>query len=307
MKKFIKICKKNQKQLKSYLVDVLVSAGYKPVVEDGFIYAKEQNVPVLLTAHMDTVHKEKVRNIVIEGNRISSPQGIGGDDRCGIYIIYKIITKTNLRPAILFCEDEEIGGVGSDKFTTSKISYELDNLKFLVELDRANATEAVYYSCGNEEFKSFVEKATGYKESWGTFSDICNLSPECGLASVNLSCGYYKAHTTDEYVVFDEMENTIDAVIDLLDAALDDEVKKFDYMEEKYSYLDDYDYGWGLLRNQYKYTRNYKDIVIIWTEGNDQFEDVYTAINECEALGMFFMDHKKVRYVDVISYYEEFY
>ena len=43
--------------------------------------------PVMLLAHLDTVHKEPVKHICKNGNGniLMSPQGIGGDDRCGVH------------------------------------------------------------------------------------------------------------------------------------------------------------------------------------------------------------------------------
>ena len=313
-KKFIKMCRKSQDELKTYLVDVLRSAGYSPIVGDGFILAEGKNVPVCLTAHLDTVHEKTVEDFyenVKDGKHIlSSPQGIGGDDRCGVYIIYKIITKTDLRPTILFCEDEEIGGVGSSKFCDTEHSYKLDNMKFLIELDRAHENDAVFYSCYNPEFTEFILDQTGFVKEWGSYSDICELSPECGVASVNLSCGYYNAHDLDEYVVMEEMENTIKVTERLLIEAQNEDCPKFEYKEIKrnwyYGYEDD-DYDWS---SSYLTMKNYGTkvddrYVIIWTDGNDQFEEVVYATSSLEALGEFFMVNDCLCYQDVLTCYKE--
>ena len=93
---FISLCKMTQNELKNFLPKRLEEAGYTDVVvDDGFIYARG-DIPYLVTAHMDTVHKEPVKDfyefVDKNGNHIlSSPQGIGGDDRCGIYMILDII------------------------------------------------------------------------------------------------------------------------------------------------------------------------------------------------------------------------
>ena len=234
-KGFKKLCKKTQKQLIPYLVSALQHFGYENIIQqDGFIYAKG-DVPVLLTAHMDTVHKLPVQTIVEYINKdshlcLSSPQGIGGDDRCGIYMILNII-RTH-KCSVLFCEDEEIGCVGSRKFCQTEYINDLSDLKYLIELDRANSTDAVFYRCDNPEFTKFIVDNTGYKKARGSSSDIAKLAPACKIAAVNLSCGYYKAHTTLEYVVWEEMINTIDVIKKLLDV----ECKQFEFIEEKYVY-----------------------------------------------------------------------
>ena len=307
----MKICKKNQMELKKWLEKVLRNY-YKGIVNgDGFLYAKG-NVPVLLTAHMDTVHKEQcdyIEIMKVEGNTIlSSKKGIGGDDRCGIWMIYRILRDTKFRPSILFCEDEEIGGVGSDKFTKTKYMDDLKELKYFIELDRANADDAVYYDCGNEEFKEYIEKVTGYKESYGSFSDISHLSPVADKASVNLSCGYYKAHTTNEYVVFEEMENTVEAVKKLLADA--DNVDAFDYQEANY-WNDDNVFDWFgdgnktvLFNDDDDYDRldkmNYE---IIFMENGKEEWDYISAYSYAEALGYLFEAHPTITYNDVLDYY----
>lgn len=251
---FVAICKLDAVDLKIYLNEVL--RKYYPdttEIGDGYLYAKG-TLPVLLTAHMDTVHKELVNDFyehkTSEGMTIiSSPQGIGGDDRCGIYMILQILTTTELRPSILFCEDEEVGGIGSDKFCQTEFIKDLESMKFLIELDRANAFDAVFYDDDNQDFHEWIEAETGYKESWGTFSDISNLSPACGVSSVNFSCGYYNAHTTNEFVVVEEMENTTEMVKLLLQRATEEDVEQFKYVESVYKfnrYYTGYNYGgWG--------------------------------------------------------------
>ena len=246
---FINLCMTSQEDLKRILETALEALGYEDIYSgDGYLYAKG-TVPVLLTAHMDTVHKDLVEDYYEyydEENGqhiISSPQGIGGDDRCGIYMILEII-KTH-KCSVLFCEDEEIGCVGSEKFCQSSLIDDLKEMKYLIELDRRDSSDAVFYDCDNDDFTKFIEENTGYKKAFGSCSDISNLSPACKVASVNFSCGYYNAHTTSEYVVMEEMYNTIDVVKQLLEV----ECEQFEYIEKKYSYgnygYGNYGYGYG--------------------------------------------------------------
>jgi len=240
LKLFKNICKiHNQIDLKRELRKELEKYYETIIEEDGFLYAPSENIDVMLTAHMDTVHEKKCKKIievVRNGKKaLWSPQGIGGDDRCGIFMILEILHNTCLRPAIVFCEDEEIGGRGSMKFANwlnKKADTKELNIKFIIELDRRNANDAVFYDCGNKEFKKYITEITGYKEAIGSFSDIGNISPELDVASVNLSCGYYLEHTLDHYVIPEEMERTYDATILLLTASVN--VDKFDYQEDNW-------------------------------------------------------------------------
>lgn len=318
MKAFKKICKMNQETLKVWLMKVL-KMKYKNIINgDGFLYARG-NVPILLTAHMDTVHAETCKDIVVEkkdGKTIlSSPQGIGGDDRCGIWIIYKIITRTKYRPYILFCEDEEIGGVGSDKFSRTEYIHELEDVKYLVELDRMNAKDAVYYDCGNEDFMDYIEDTIGYIKDYGSFSDIGHLSPGCDRASVNLGCGYYNQHTLLEYVVFEEMADTYKAVKKLLADA--DNAPTFDYQEITYHSRYGSGYFSSLLsryeaRDIFEFDeedstdelRIHGCEFIFVDESGKECSDYIDASSFASAVGLFLMDHPDIRYNDILDYYE---
>ena len=173
MKSFVDICRMSQQEVKNYMVKYLSQKQYAVANNDGFLYAKG-DVPVLLVAHMDTVHKQPVRETLTAKGRIYSPQGIGGDDRCGIFIIMHIVKE--LKCSVLLCEDEEIGGVGARKFTKSEFIKNL-GVNYIIEFDRANARDAVFYGCDNEEFTDFVTENTGFKEAHGSFSDISVIAP----------------------------------------------------------------------------------------------------------------------------------
>ena len=82
-KKFEKLVLRTQEEMKEYVKSRLGNHG-KVITRDGFIYYKG-TFPVLLCAHMDTVHKELPRTMVYANGTLSSPQGIGGDDRCGSF------------------------------------------------------------------------------------------------------------------------------------------------------------------------------------------------------------------------------
>ena len=228
MKTFEDICRMTQPEVKEYMGDYLAEQGYEAISEDGFLYAKGI-VPVLLVAHMDTVHKEQCKKIRNQKGRISSPQGIGGDDRCGIFIIMNLVQE--LKCSVLLCEDEEIGGVGARKFAKTDYIKALD-VNYMVEFDRRGNNDAVFYSGANEEFISFVEDTTNFKFAHGSYSDISTLMPIAKLSAVNLSSGYYNAHTTDEYVIYDDMMDTIEAAKIMIQEECDG---PFEYVAKRYA------------------------------------------------------------------------
>ena len=157
-----------------------------------------------------------------------SPQGIGGDDRCGVYIILSLLKQLSVRPHILFTMDEEIGGIGAKAFAGYIANNKILNLKYIVEYDRKGNNDAVFYDCDNDDFTNFVEKF-GFTRAYGTFSDISVIAPELGVAAVNLSSGYYNPHTEHEYVSMKDMENIIKMSLNMLNA----ECESFEYIEMK--------------------------------------------------------------------------
>ena len=104
----------------------------------------------------------------------------------------------------------------------------MDALKFLVEIDRRGSYDAVYYDCENLDFEKYIT-SKGFIKAYGSFSDISYVAPELGVAAVNLSSGYYNAHTQHEYIVRSELERTIQKVVEMIADA--DTCPKYDYVK----------------------------------------------------------------------------
>lgn len=107
MLSFEEIVRESQRNLKNLLISELARMGYKPQIKQGFLYAKGRS-PILLVAHLDTVHKELVKAICYsaDGNIVMSQEGVGDDDRCGVYMTLQIIKKHHCH--VLFCEEAEM-------------------------------------------------------------------------------------------------------------------------------------------------------------------------------------------------------
>lgn len=222
-----------------------------------YLYAKG-DVPVMLVAHLDTVFEDdynlsiyqsfastsgrkygrytpmphpSTKEIFYDRKQmvIWSPDGLGGDDRVGVYIILKLINE-GFKPHILFTTDEEIGSKSSVAFSEE---YK-DNLKtevdFIIQLDRQGHREAVFYDCYNLDFIEFIE-SFGFKENFGSFSDISNICPITGIAGVNLSVGYVDEHTQMERVYLRHTMFTFRTLIEILEKAQKERVF-YPYIEQ---------------------------------------------------------------------------
>jgi hypothetical protein len=206
-------------------------------------------------------------------------------------MIFEVIKSYNC--SVLFCEDEEIGTVGARKFTKSKLSKELD-FNYIIEFDRKGNNDAVFYDCDNPEFENFITEEF-YQTAYGSFSDISVIAPYLGCAAVNLSCGYYKAHTTDEYVAIEEMKDSIDAACRILERTTEQD--KFEYIE----CVDNTFYGsYSYSKELYDYGLEYFLIQYI-DEGGlmNLFET--EAISMEEAIGIFCMHYPELSFNSIID------
>ena len=303
MKTFEEICRMSQKEVKSYMHKYLCNKKYNVINRDGFLYAKG-NIPVLVVAHMDTVHHNLCENIIVENGKMSSPEGIGGDDRCGVFIIMNLIKE--LHCSVLLCEDEEIGAVGADKFIKSEYVSDV-NVNYIVEFDRRGNNDAVFYSCANQKFEDFICDNTGFKKAYGSFSDISVLAPALKTAAVNLSCGYYNAHTKDEYVIYDEMMDVIDAAHALIkvESAHFEYVKReFRYTPHSYSEPDFFD-DMSLPTPVHKFALGDFDIEleVVWYDNMCKENVGYSSGNtKAEAWCNFFMNYTDVSFNMIMDY-----
>lgn len=190
--------------------------------------------PVLLVAHLDTAHLEKVETICRSSKIWMSPQGIGGDDRCGVYALVSIHEKAKKKPWLLFTCGEEIGGVGANRFIEAlykdnELMERMRSMKLIIELDRKGKDEAVYYNCYCPELENYIT-SKGFHTDIGSYSDIVDIAPVLGVAAVNLSCGYYNAHTQHEYIVLPELENVIKVVTEIVNES--DGLPSFSYQDD---------------------------------------------------------------------------
>lgn len=235
MKRLDDFLKPTQKELFMELDNMY--KGRAAVCKDKYILVRGE-APIMLLAHLDTVHKSPVRQIcrTQDGNIWMSPQGIGGDDRCGVYALVTAYGKSRAKPWLLFTCDEETGGIGARKFRDmhrkGKLPRELDGLKVLVEIDRKGKDDAVYYGCDNPEFEGYIS-SKGFNTEWGSFSDISVIAPELGVAAVNLSSGYYNAHTQHEYINKKQLDTIVRKVIGIVADAAGSGFPKYEYIESR--------------------------------------------------------------------------
>jgi len=291
---FERILRLPQKELKAALAEELRERGYEIKMKSGFLYAPGE-LPVLLIAHLDTVHHYPVKHICYskDGKIVMSPEGIGGDDRAGVYMILKIIEQA--RCHVLFCEDEETGGQGARKFTRSHISPEIN---YIVEMDRHGANDAVFYGCDNPDFIEFV-CGFGFQEAYGTFSDISVVAPYLGVAAVNISAGYYNEHRTHEHINLEHVEYNIIRIRRMVQTSS----RWFEYIPQRQRNLfGDYDFETLPIRD-FDYASHRESLVPLRESLMQLPDSAYLVINgkRMESCDRYYIDRKG----DVYDYLPE--
>lgn len=221
MKTNMKLLKTLMKMKQDELYNTLkryISEKYEiTVIRNKFIIGVG-DIPIGLVAHLDTVHKFPPTTFFFDrdNNVLWSPDGLGADDRAGVYAIIQII-EAGYRPHVIFCKDEEKGGIGAQELILNFPECPFENLKCLIELDRSGKNDCVFYDCDNKVFNKYIE-GFGFKTDEGSFSDICIIAPTWQVAAVNLSVGYYEEHSFAEFLCITYLSETIEKVKKILDA-----------------------------------------------------------------------------------------
>lgn len=227
-KTFEQLCGCTQNGLKATMSKYLRSK-YNRVIETKDYLLAEGDIPIALVAHMDTVFTRPAQEVFYDRqkNVIFSPDGLGADDRAGVFAIIQII-KRGLRPHIILTTDEERGALGASKL--AGIDCPFEDLRYLIQLDRRGANDCVFYDCDNFVFAEYVENF-GFVEAIGSFSDISLICPAWKIAGVNLSVGYRDEHSVSEVLFVGYLLDTIEKVAHML---TENDIPKFEYIPSQY-------------------------------------------------------------------------
>lgn len=203
-----------------------------------------------IVAHTDQVqrtHSKDFRAIetedIIFGFSLNHRQqeGLGADDKVGVWIALRCLKKFDTIKAAFFVQ-EEIGCRGSEK---ANMQF-FDDCKYLIQCDRRNGNDLITNIgwtdlCSREFVQDLEAEKFGYKETQGAMTDVLQLK-ENGLkvSAINLSCGYYEPHTDHEFIMKAEVLNCL-AFVEHIITNL---TKTYPHIADDYGYLkgmDDYD------------------------------------------------------------------
>ena len=168
----------------------------------------------IYSCHVDTVHRlpglqktqvsKKILSLAEKG-----PTCLGSDDGAGIYLMLRMI-QVQVPGLYIFHRGEECGGIGS--IHIARHADWITKYKAAIAFDRMGYTDIITHQGGHRTCSdTFAWSLAGQlslghePSSGGLFTDTANyehLIPEC----TNLSVGYHKAHSPEEFLDLDYLE-----------------------------------------------------------------------------------------------------
>lgn len=172
-------------------------------------------------AHMDQVHDYVPFMQLVSDSGILSARdgngnqvGVGGDDKCGIYLALDMLHRLDHCTAV-FVRDEEVGCIGSGEVPLEWF----DHASFVIQADRNNQTFDIIrdtngYRCASDAFMDEMLKlpeADNHSETSGSVTDIGELTSRgLTVSMVNISSGYHNPHSRKETVTLSELQIACD-------------------------------------------------------------------------------------------------
>jgi len=197
----------DERRLLNIAIGMLDYYGYEVMMGSDFTIGYREDAQLCFVAHVDKVGG--IPQVKKSGIFLYSANGepLGGDDRAGVWIMFELIRKKS--PAMfIFTNGEECGGIGAKEIINTIPQEIFKDISLMIELDRQGSLEYVYYHSIPKEVKKYIE-SFGFKEDFGTFSDISILSPYYKIPAVNLSVGYSHQHSRYEYLNIPVMKDTL--------------------------------------------------------------------------------------------------
>jgi hypothetical protein len=229
---------RNETLMIEYLKKVLDEKGYDYTVDRlGNVYVTkgEAEYYPCFISHTDTVHeidhgltvietKDKENGITIltgVNKDTLKPSGIGGDDKCGVFLCLEMLdTYENVKAA--FFVSEEIGCVGSRIADPEFFS----NVGYAIQYDSPENDSMSYTLMGKNLFETkseFGEKVSGLIIEHGIkdwahhpYTDIWQLLEKFDFSCLNLAAGYYNMHRANEYVIVEDVENAYNLGLEIV-------------------------------------------------------------------------------------------
>jgi acetylornithine deacetylase/succinyl-diaminopimelate desuccinylase-like protein len=178
---------------------------------------------ILLNAHMDTVGSAAPDIVVekVEGKGTvlysSNNQVIGGDDKCGVFAVLRIISNKAIDTPLsgLLTVSEETGCIGA-RHAMDNHADKFSDIVFNITIDRNGNTDIItqnsdYKLCSDEMDVILAEwgKDFSLDTTSGSISDVSEIVSTLDINGINLFAGYYNAHTGKEHIIMEHLYESI--------------------------------------------------------------------------------------------------
>lgn len=253
-KELLSVPTKTYKESKmiEFLVNYLYIEGYDySVDEHNNIYVTkgtlgEGEFYPMFISHTDTVH-EIIDEIIVKEEYLirpytfgkdfgtghtlclkgydknGNPTGIGGDDKCGIFICLELLKQLD-KVKVAFFVSEETGCHGS-KMVNQEF---LKDVGYCTQYD-APGDHLISHSCMgtvlfDKESEFFKIAHKSISDSFGNemlvqshpYTDIMMIKQKSDFSCINISCGYYNMHTSNEFVCIEDVNKSINAGLNMV-------------------------------------------------------------------------------------------
>lgn len=196
------------------------------------VLGSDQYYPCIV-AHLDTVHIDQVelvesdsrlelKELEVSGKRTLKgidplrkvPTGIGGDNKCGVYIALKLMLEFDVIKGAFFVE-EEIGMKGSKQaddsfFSDVGYAFQFDAPTrnwFSAKLMGVQMWNNLFF---NDLFPVLEKFGIDNITESDPYTDVLQIRKKYGLCCAVFPTGYYNQHSRDEYVIPEETDECFD-------------------------------------------------------------------------------------------------
>nr|DAY86202.1 MAG TPA: cellulase [Caudoviricetes sp.] len=236
------------------------------VDETGNIYATKGNADTYpcIAAHLDEVHEARekgyevliVKDEFIIGFNSEKREfnGIGADDKNGIWVCLKCLEKFDNLKCVFFVGEEQ-GCIGSRQ---ADMKF-FDDCRFVLQCDRKGNSDFISNIYGNPLCSSqFIKDASlgehGYMEERGMQTDVQTLRQRgLEISCANISCGYYYPHTPHEMTNIADLKKCLTLVEHIVENCREVYTHK-EVRPQRWDYRSDFFSDAFLPRSEKRYT-----------------------------------------------------
>lgn len=209
-----------EKDMIAFVSQKLTDLGVSFTIDKaGNIYATKGKATTFpcIAAHLDEVHQARekgyevlfVKDEFIIGFNSGKREfnGIGADDKNGIWVSLKCLEKYDNLKCVFFVGEEQ-GCIGSRQ---ADMKF-FDDCRFVLQCDRKGNSDFInrIYGdslCSSQFLKDANLKEHGYKEENGMQTDVRTLRDRgLEISCANISCGYYYPHTPHEMTNIEDLK-----------------------------------------------------------------------------------------------------